>query len=459
MKLRYLIPCLALGAALAASAQTAAPGQPTKPKPKDAAINGLLHPPGLQDLRLNPGTLPQIVEQLQMACSKAAAENAGSREAAAEGLRKARAFVARARVQNDEELEHLAADVRKAQADAEAAKAAAKSDGATEKEMTQKELAEANLERAQTLAARAEAAAEENMREALDVISRYQMPTVTYGPGSSEARVSATLDLAADVRPLDALALIAAAAGCNLNPVYAPPQDSEIGGQRIIGYIFEPSYRSVFSSTPMNHPVSISGSGSGSTLAISPDGANIFSSGSTGNLHGGDTTATYSRSPASGAASPSAAGKTVPAPIAPPAPLTTSGAGSPKPIAAPSTSVSTPSGQLDSTTGRYMTQFIPQEIDVDAQVVRIYALGPILGGNDPNGDAHASKEKDFQDLIQEAMDVTDASGPRPPAPKLYFHDKSRVLIAKATLRQQEIIEQAINAVRNNEGYQPMQKPK
>ena len=48
----------------------------------------------------------------------------------------------------------------------------------------------------------------------------------------------------------------------------------------------------------------------------------------------------------------------------------------------------------------------------------------------------------------EAMNLADASGP--PGPKLYFHEKSRVLIARATLRQQEIIDQAVSVMKENE---------
>ena len=277
MKLHSLIPSLVLGAALAASAQTAAPGQPTHAKPTsktetaaaialpNTAENGALH-----NWRLLPGTLPEVVEQIRGACTMAAAEKAWSRETVEENLRKAKALVQQAdgNAQSDGEWGIAAGELSKAQAAAEEAKAAAKGKDATERveadfeqadrtyqrlmnvaqknpnlvaqqdlddakakrdaanraldaarqETAQKETAEANLSRAQALFAQTKAkvtaereAAGEALRKALEFV----MPTLTYGPGTSEAKISAALDLV-DTRPLDALALIAAAAGCYL---------------------------------------------------------------------------------------------------------------------------------------------------------------------------------------------------------------------------------------------------
>jgi PDZ domain len=81
--------------------------------------------------------------------------------------------------------------------------------------------------------------------------------------------------------------------------------------------------------------------------------------------------------------------------------------------------------------------------------VRIYALGTILGG--PSDSASLAKENDFRELIRESLAKADAGETNL---DLSFHKASRVLVAKATAAQHEIIQQLIAAMRENETPSP-----
>src|ERR1700760_2454002 len=132
MKVPTLIPCLVLGAAFAASAQTA-PGPPPQPAPKSEASPTKTPPDParkatvLRELSLQPGSLRDVVEQLQAACSKIARESD---------------------------------------------------------------------------------------------FGGHPMPALIYGPGAGDAKVATPLHLT-DMRILNAIALVAAAAGCNLDPIFS----------------------------------------------------------------------------------------------------------------------------------------------------------------------------------------------------------------------------------------------
>jgi PDZ domain len=81
--------------------------------------------------------------------------------------------------------------------------------------------------------------------------------------------------------------------------------------------------------------------------------------------------------------------------------------------------------------------------------VRIYALGTILGG--PSDATSLAKENDFRELIRESLVKADAGETNL---DLSFHKASRVLVAKATAAQHEIIQQLIAAMRENETPSP-----
>ena len=64
-----------------------------------------------------------------------------------------------------------------------------------------------------------------------------QMPILIYGPGTTEAKIAAPLRLPG-MRVVDAVALVAAAAGCTLEPIFSLPQTGDESGPRILGYRF-----------------------------------------------------------------------------------------------------------------------------------------------------------------------------------------------------------------------------
>ena len=80
--------------------------------------------------------------------------------------------------------------------------------------------------------------------------------------------------------------------------------------------------------------------------------------------------------------------------------------------------------------------------ETDLPVVRIYAIGSTLNGNEQE-----TKEDAFTNLVKEAFDLAGLAKGAPP--RLYFHMKSEVLIAKTTVRGHEIIEQIVSALRKS----------
>jgi len=586
MKLHSLFTCLVLGAALVASAQTAAPGQTTQASPTrksetaaawalpNTAENG-----ALPNLRLQPGTLAQVVEQLQNACTKAAAEKAWNREAAVENLRKSKALVGQAQVKGDEELEIANKAFSRSKALAEEAKAAAKGKaamerlkvdfeqaaeayqrlaavakanpqlvaqqnlddaqarrdaadrvlGAAREETAEKETAEAELSRAEAFLAQTKArigaerdAAATELLKALESVSRYQMPTLIYGPGASEARVSGALDLV-DVRPLDALAFITAAAGCILDPIYAPPLNREGNKQHILGYNI--ALASSRPSSPPPRTGSSTGGGEsgggdevvgigvalekkddnivvgevvpGSTadhmhvlkpgdriLKVNEDGkedvditglplekvakmilgkpgtAVELTIGATteremhrvrlvreklnftARLEFGNETAYTSMTTLDPLLSrPKVAvvdvGDTL---------VTSFNRSDVNPVVNAIDGVILPQGKAGDPASHPSPAASPDQDDV--QIVRIYAIGSIFSGNDQD-----VKEDDFTKLVTQALDLAGLA--KRAAPQLYFHAKSRVLVARSSARGHEIIEQLVNALRkSNEGLAP-----
>lgn len=68
----------------------------------------------------------------------------------------------------------------------------------------------------------------------------WTMPNLTYGHNAYNAEVPGDLCLRG-VSPLEAVAFAAAAAGCTLEPIFAPKDASEASGQKIIGYRIVPA--------------------------------------------------------------------------------------------------------------------------------------------------------------------------------------------------------------------------
>ena len=65
------------------------------------------------------------------------------------------------------------------------------------------------------------------------------MPNIFNGLDTSEVMVPGDLRLR-DVSPLEAVAFAAAAAGCTLEPIFAPKDAPEASGQKVIGYRIVP---------------------------------------------------------------------------------------------------------------------------------------------------------------------------------------------------------------------------
>ena len=81
----------------------------------------------------------------------------------------------------------------------------------------------------------------------------------------------------------------------------------------------------------------------------------------------------------------------------------------------------------------------------DTPVLRLFAVGTILNGNNEHG---RKKEDVFKDLVGEAFRLAGLAEDAPP--KLFFHSESGVLIATTTARGREIIEGVADALRKNE---------
>jgi hypothetical protein len=87
------------------------------------------------------------------------------------------------------------------------------------------------------------------------------------------------------------------------------------------------------------------------------------------------------------------------------------------------------------------------------RVVRVYAIGSLLGKIDENSSAETLKRRSelilaTQDLIGQTLDQAELNAAK--SPDLAFNDSLRVLVAKATEAQHEIISQVIQALKENE---------
>jgi len=342
------------------------------------------------------------------------------------------------------------------------------------------------------------------------------VPTLVYGPGAREARLGAPLHLAnlTDVRVVDALALVAAAAGCDLNPIYAPRMDGDESKPHIIGYCI-----ALASNRPSSTP---SKTGSESGGAISGGGEEVVGIGvnletKDGNIvvsevvPGSTADRMHVLKPGDRILQVNEDGQgdvqVTDLPLEKVAKMICGKPGTPllltvwKPDGG-TTRVSVVREKLNLTArttigndtanlemglldpllshpkvavvdvgdtrgstfvGEIKAWTLPQgkagepvqhpspaasPDEDDVQVVRIYATGSILSGND-----QGVKEDDFTKLVTQALDLAGLA--KRGAPQLYFHAKSRVLIARTSGRGHEIIEQLVNALRKgNEGVLP-----
>lgn len=508
MKLPTLVTCLALGAGIPALAQTA----PNPLSPGDESAAGENHrstflPGVFRELDLQGGPLPSVVEQLQQAYSVAAPE-------------------------------------ARAAALAEAGKKSGLSDEVLVRRLYLDILGRAPSAReAQEFIQSADSQKRAKLVDQL--VKELSLPTLIYGPGTGEALVAGGLHLV-ETKPLDALALIATAAGCTLQPIKAPPQDGEEKKLRIIGYGFFSGFDPANPSASQGYGeaggavelarvgVELAAKGDGNIvvsgiipgspadrikivkpgdriLRVSEEGkedvdvtglpaekvADLIRGGPgtvvkltllshnaggetithivslmrekvdppkgkvtlQGNLNvAGDTYTGTTLVPNTFGSTDEYSAVTVPnvnvfgdgngniTGLSKPNAKTDPGVPNPAVVASglsaalkwTTTSPTTATSKSLPATSATSTP-TPEN---DAPIVRIYALGAILSGDE---EQMREKESNFETLVSDAISLADAKASS--QPKLYFHVGSRVLVAKATAKQHDIIDQAISALK------------
>jgi hypothetical protein len=250
-----------------------------------------------------------------------------------------------------------------------------------------------------------------------------QMPNIVYGPGTQSVRVPAELRLR-QVSPVQALALVAAAAGCKLDPIEAP--DTVLSGDPAIPgdpFASRPSARQIIGYRLMMTP-----EGGMAPVTRYPQLHKTKDSAEPNNLRG------------SGTARPSAGFGTA-----------SSGLG-PIKVVEPATNFPNPKqGGFAQTSGPFTANEAPPIFPepkgtqaAEDSTVRIYALGAVLRGEPKEME---EKQKAVQNLVAEALERGALGGDRPPL--LSFHTATRALIVKGSASQHEIIQQIIAAMKEN----------
>lgn len=275
------------------------------------------------------------------------------------------------------------------------------------------------------------------------------MPNVIFGPGTENATLPAPLKLR-DVSPVQALALLAAATGCTLEPIVAPVEPPDQGGVppadpfapgpgiyqggKIIGYRFERP-------APVSATAPLQRAGYSSLQATQRQNVPAKSSKS--------TTGTSSTSGSGASALPGSGGNAFPAnPVAD---------GGSNPPAAPALGASANTlgglggeygGGFGSMTGGgygSMAIGVSKPAAKDEATVRVYAMGAVLRGST---DAVKEKEDSLKSLVADALGQADLVGDN--TPQLSFHPASKTLIVKGTAAQHAIVDQIISAMKENE---------
>ncbi|MFN0126204.1 MAG: hypothetical protein ACKV19_05910 [Verrucomicrobiales bacterium] len=224
---------------------------------------------------------------------------------------------------------------------------------------------------------------------------KMEMPNLIFGKGAREVSVPGEVTLR-DVTPVQALALVVAAAGCSFKPIMAPEETAD-QKPMIIGYKIELQPASGFGSTGGN-PYGSSGGGSGTTSRT------LFPTSATSR----DTSIPRVR-----------VVDNLRAPESP-----NHGPRTAVPSADPAAN---PAGM--------------GETD-DKPFVRVYAIGFIMTGTDKET---VTKVENVQDLIRTSLNMAKLDL----NPDLNIHQRTGALIVKATTAQHEIIEQAVNAINGN----------
>jgi hypothetical protein len=335
------------------------------------------------------------------------------------------------------------------------------------------------------------------------------MPNVIFAPGAEDAKVPAPTRLRG-VSPAQALALVAAAAGCELEPLLAPseqgeradePRNADLVPPKIIGYRITPvagyGYGGTLTATASVTPTAQPEESGGVGISLAPEGGALVvqdvvqgmpawrSKTITKGDHllsvtnQNDAEVKVSTLPLQKATEliRGKPGTTVKLKLAPNGneqqakvvELTREKLAFPppsesRPVVTAYGPFGTPPGDAihrDASIGNFYGQgknpadFGQKLFSTSpnlyagtasgTSIVRIYPLGKILDGS--SKEASESKEIEFRELIAEALNKSDLDAK---TPDLSFHTSSKVLVAKATAAQHEIIQQVVTAMRENE---------
>jgi hypothetical protein len=250
-----------------------------------------------------------------------------------------------------------------------------------------------------------------------------QVPNIVYGPGAQEAEVPTIMRLR-QVNPVQALALVSAAAGCTLQPISAPVENAGHGEAappadaepRIIGYRIEmadklvpatrnpnlslvaphravPEYR-VMKTQYAEAPV---------VVGVNPAGPFVL------DVAAAQTTPTSASRPE------------------------------------PENSI-TPAVMLGG-------QVQPAAAKANEPSVRVYAVGAYMRGSP---EEMKEKQVQLEVLIHSGLDLASVQGNG--GPSMSFHAGTKTLIVKATAAQHDIISQIVTALKENEAAGSAAKP-
>jgi hypothetical protein len=260
-----------------------------------------------------------------------------------------------------------------------------------------------------------------------------QMPNIVFGPGAQEAEVPTTMRLR-QVTPVQALALVAAAAGCTLQPISAPveagsgqplppvspfPSGPGLGGDeyKIIGYRFEVVEKPVPATRSTTVPARSPQAASPSDLITAPR-----------------------REPSS--APPQRMLSIVGVNPNGPFVMERELPAHPNQIASKAEPNVNFTGEGDIT---LRNAFQSGAAKTDEPSVRVYAVGAFLRGTP---DEMKDKQDQLTALIGSGLNL--ATPAAQDGPNLSFHTGTKTLIVKATAAQHDVISQIITALKENE---------
>lgn len=247
------------------------------------------------------------------------------------------------------------------------------------------------------------------------------LPKLVYAPDAAEAKIPGELSLSLYNRsPLDALALVAAAAGCRMEPIPSLPESSEDSKkpQKVVGY-----YVTV-ASRPVDRPVQ-------ETKPIAPNSAGFI------------TITPEQALPPSVTPLPPPLVKVV-EPLVDTFTFTNVEARPPA-FAANTLPAQSPGSVVNADSA--VMGGMPPAPAPTGPLVRIYPIGFFIKG-DENPDQLGKKQMALEQVIAEALQhakLDDKDGPL-----LSLHEATKILIVKASAAQHEIVQQIITSLKENE---------